>query len=201
AADFGLSGVLLSALEVGEIFLSCEGGLTDSPFGEARAGNGTKCSGSARRNSLARAGKGGIRPLAFHEFLEALVRISLECFRSRGSGVWDVGQEACCEVVAPGHCLRALLTHMWRRLHDSSELALNGVRAGGTRHRSSIQKGALLKGVQLFNEQMLSRCRAEGFQDFASGSASSTTSTSAGTSLLYSPRQGHAMELLRTLLA
>lgn len=44
------------------------------------------------------------------------------------------------EPVGPGQCFRALLTHMWRKLHDSAELALNGVRAGGLRHRSSIQK-------------------------------------------------------------
>lgn len=69
--------------------------------------------------------------------------MSLTCFRrTGGKGLdRDADEEGCCdEHVGPGQCLRALLTHMWWKRHDSSELALNGVRAGGARHRSSIQK-------------------------------------------------------------
>lgn len=66
--------------------------------------------------------------------------MSLACFRPEGGKLSDTPQGNRDEPVGPGQCLRALLTHMWRRLHDSAELALNGVRAGGLRHRSSIQK-------------------------------------------------------------
>lgn len=80
-------------------------------------------------------------------FYQALVRLSLACFRPRNDDVLELAQEGLQEPVGAGHCLRALLTHMSRRLHESAELALNGVRAGGTRHRSSIQKvpGGLAK--------------------------------------------------------
>lgn len=71
---------------------------------------------------------------------QALVRISLKCFRRTGGKALDTHQGGCDEPAGPGYCLRALLTHMWWKLHHSSELALNGVRAGGARHRSSIQK-------------------------------------------------------------
>lgn len=78
--------------------------------------------------------------LTHHLPPQTLVRISLACFRRTSGKRLDTNQGGCDEPVGPGHCLRALLTHIWWKLHDSSELALNGVRAGGARHRSSIQK-------------------------------------------------------------
>ena len=71
---------------------------------------------------------------------QVLVRLSLACFRPGGSKVFDSAEGNWNEPVGAGQCLRALLVHVWRRLHNSAELALNGVRAGGLRHRSSIQK-------------------------------------------------------------
>lgn len=63
-------------------------------------------------------------------------------------------------------------------------------------------QGALLKGVQLFNERMHSRWRAEGFLDFATNRpANATAAATLGASLLYTPRQGQAVKLLQKLLA
>ena len=62
------------------------------------------------------------------------------CFRPRDDGGVLETEEGDSDSIGPGHCLRALLTYMWRRVHASAELALNGVREGCARHRSSIQK-------------------------------------------------------------
>lgn len=75
-------------------------------------------------------------------FAQALVRIAMTCFGRNTLGVvsdklhGSIGGEG----GSPGNCLRALLTYMWRRLHASVGLALNGVRAGRTRHRSNMRK-------------------------------------------------------------
>lgn len=46
------------------------GGLTGSVDGENTVEHGAPCLGSTHRTGLARAGKGRVRPLTFHEFLE-----------------------------------------------------------------------------------------------------------------------------------
>lgn len=66
---------------------------------------------------------------------------------------------------------------------------------------TSITQGALLKGVKLFNEEMLARWRTEGFLDFASSNTSRSAPTSLGSVLRYAPRQGHAVEMLQAMLA
>lgn len=72
---------------------------------------------------------------------QALVRIALACFGPREAGEsCETEGPAGAESGSPGHCLGVLLTYMWRRLHASAQLALNGVRAGRGRHRSNIQK-------------------------------------------------------------
>eukprot|EP00903_Cladosiphon_okamuranus_P018640 g17155.t1 len=132
-ADFGISGALLSALDVGEAFLSCDGRLAETLSGKNKIDKRSSASTCALRTGLTRAGKGGIRPLTFHEFLEVL--------------------------------------------------------------------GALLKGVKLFNEEMLSRWRTEGFLDFASSNIiDGGTATSLG-SVRGAPQQGRAAEMLRNMLA
>lgn len=75
------------------------------------------------------------------------MRISLVCFRPKNDGGGLETEEGHGDSIGPGHCLRALLTYMWRRVHASAELALNGVREGGARHRSSIQKVRQQYGV------------------------------------------------------
>lgn len=67
-----------------------------------------------------------------------------------------------------------------------------------TRATTYQPQGALLRGVQLFNEQMLSSCRTDGFLDL---STTSPICTSLGGSLRYAPRQGCAAQMLRDLLA
>lgn len=62
-------------------------------------------------------------------------------------------------------------------------------------------QGALLKGVKLFNDEMLSRWRTEGFLDFASSSTSRATPTSLGSVHRCALRQGRATEMLRDMLA
>lgn len=65
-------------------------------------------------------------------------------------------------------------------------------------------QGALLKGVQMLNERMISRWRAEGFLDFAAADparpcvpGASLASGASGAAR----RRGHAVEILRNLLA
>ncbi|CAM9374159.1 unnamed protein product [Ascophyllum nodosum] len=210
AADVGISGALMSALDVGDVFLSCNGGgqlgesanTDDANFGF----NHERLSRGAWRTCLAREGRGGVRPLVFTEFLEALVRIALVCFlRPRCASLasvqiqrrGNVGTDA--TAIGAGCCLRALLAYMWRRLHASAEIALNGVRVGGSRHHSSMQKGALLRGIQLLNDRMLSRWRSEGFLDFAASEVSIGGATAITPNT--TPPLGRALETLRRLLA
>lgn len=62
-------------------------------------------------------------------------------------------------------------------------------------------QGALLKGVQSFNDQMLSRWRVEGFLDFASSEPKPPVAATIGDPRSCAARQGHAAGMLRTLLA
>lgn len=55
--------------------------------------------------------------------------------------------------------------------------------------------------MKLFNDAMLSRWRSEGFLDFASSNTARATPTYLGSVLRCAPRQGHAREMLRDMLA
>lgn len=64
-----------------------------------------------------------------------------------------------------------------------------------------IAQGALLKGVQMFNERMISRWRAEGFLDFAATDPARPCVPGASLASGDVRRRGHAVEILRNLLA
>lgn len=59
-------------------------------------------------------------------------------------------------------------------------------------------KGSLLRGVQMFNDRMISRWRVEGFLDFATALPINSQS---GVSLQQTFRYGHAPGILEKLLA
>ena len=96
--------------------------------------------------------------------IQALVRIALACFRPRNGGDVTETEKGDGDPIGPGHCLRALLTYMWRRVHASADLALNGVRAGGGAASIKYSEGATAIGRK-YNEE-LSLSGAGGARDF-----------------------------------
>ena len=152
--DFRLSSCVLSALEIGEVFLSCvpeTGGHDELP------------------------------KLDFGGFWTALVHCSIIGFSKQDSKLGTRGASKAASLrpavssasrTSPQDKLRALLLFMWRSINEALPAALKAGEFTG----QTTYFGHLMRGAMLFNNKFTAMWKSDGYRDYLSTRTEDTRS-------------------------
>ncbi|CAM9330968.1 unnamed protein product [Chrysoparadoxa australica] len=136
ASDAGLAGTLVSMKELVDAFLSC------ATFASASSDRHHETLPSFGMG-LGR-GKGGVREvhlsLGYDFFWELLYRTACIAYPAGNS---------------KGEKMTMLLTYMGQVLNAKVATRVNGLKGGSYKESSRIHRGALIRGIQVFNERMV----------------------------------------------
>jgi hypothetical protein len=143
AADFGLSTMGLTTLDLGDIYLS----VVQQPHNNTSS----NASSSGADGTGSASFEPEVRKINFSEFWESLVRCALRAFADTK--------------IPTDEKIKGMFLYIWRFIQSSIQDEISGI---GTVNRGGFNtyKGGLVRGSQILNERFISAWTKDGYRDY-----------------------------------